>query len=342
MPGSRPGTRFTRDGWQGPAPALAVVAALLCSACEDGNSQPTPANPAPTIESATTVTSPVPTLAAMPASATERATRLRLQEPGTSTLRFEAGYLSVEANSAPRLPLLVNLAEAAEFAFQNNGGDLPPLTIQFEDLALDEALPLLLGDLSYQTEWVSDPQTRWHRLTSLVVGEQTAKTDSALRKDAESARDEVARIPYEEEVQVRAAVAEAIEQRSTSEWPSLGADELLRRAADSDPEVRLRAAIELEPEEEGLDRLIDLLANDPDPRVRAAATASLENSDSFGAVEALLAALRDPNPEVVVEVIDSLEFAGDASSIRHLEPLLAHEDSRVREAASEAIDFLED
>jgi len=80
----------------------------------------------------------------------------------------------------------------------------------------------------------------------------------------------------------------------------------------------------------------------PDLRVRAAATASLENYDWFGAVEALRAALRDPNPEVVAEGVDSLEFAGDASSIRHLEPLLAHEDSRVREAASEAIDFLED
>jgi HEAT repeat protein len=170
--------------------------------------------------------------------------------------------------------------------------------------------------------------------------------EPASLKGAESERDDLMHAPYEdpygEDAEVRIAVAEAIEQLSGSELATLETDELLRRTDDPDPEVRLRAAMVLEPEEEGLNRLVDLLANDPDPRVRAAATVSLENSELFGAMEALLAALNDPNPEVVVEVIDSLEFAGDASTIRHLEPLLAHEDSSVREAASGAIAFLED
>ena len=41
-------------------------------------------------------------------------------------------------------------------------------------------------------------------------------------------------------------------------------------------------------------------------------------------------------------MIDSLEFAGDASKVWHLEPLLAHPDPSVQEAAADAIDFLGD
>ena len=55
----------------------------------------------------------------------------------------------------------------------------------------------------------------------------------------------------------------------------------------------------------------------------------------------LLRSLGDDEPEVVIAALDALEFAGDETLVPDLEPLLEHPDERVREAAAEAIDFLQ-
>jgi HEAT repeat protein len=141
---------------------------------------------------------------------------------------------------------------------------------------------------------------------------------------------------------VGTVVTEIFRDRWAPGGSELDADELLAQLDDPDPEIRMHATIEIEPEGEALDRLADLLLNDPDPRVRAASAANLESADSYGAVEALVVALDDPDPDFVLEVIASLEFAGDASNTWHLEPLLEHPDPRVREAAADAIEFLAD
>ena len=117
-------------------------------------------------------------------------------------------------------------------------------------------------------------------------------------------------------------------------------EEALRDLESADAETRMRAVLALEAEGEGLTALIDAIESDPDPRVRAAATVGLEESEEFAAVQALVGALDDPNPEVVVEAVDSLEFAGDASVVPSLEPLLGHSDARVRKAAADAIRLL--
>ena len=59
-------------------------------------------------------------------------------------------------------------------------------------------------------------------------------------------------------------------------------------------------------------------------------------------VEALIAGLRDPNSEVVLQIIEFLEFEAGAWLIPELRPLLAHYDPEVREAAEYAIEFLEE
>jgi HEAT repeat protein len=56
----------------------------------------------------------------------------------------------------------------------------------------------------------------------------------------------------------------------------------------------------------------------------------------------LLIALDDSSSEVVIEALDALEDVGDASNIADIQPLLLHRDSEVREAAIEAIEWLED
>jgi HEAT repeat protein len=115
----------------------------------------------------------------------------------------------------------------------------------------------------------------------------------------------------------------------------------IERLADRDPRSRAEAASEVEPEGRGLDALLGLVYSDPDPSVRVAAVSQLEDSDAHAAVEGLISALGDRDRRVVLEAIDALEFAGDESIIPSLEPLLDSPDPEIREAASEAIEFLE-
>ena len=125
------------------------------------------------------------------------------------------------------------------------------------------------------------------------------------------------------------------------EPPALDDDELVRALSDSDPEVRLRSALFVDPAGEGADRLATLLATDEDPRVRAAAASTLEDASGYTAIEALVAALDDPEPEVIVEIIEALSFAGDETLAPRIEPFLESPHEQVREAAAEAIEFLE-
>ena len=69
---------------------------------------------------------------------------------------------------------------------------------------------------------------------------------------------------------------------------------------------------------------------------------SSPDSEAFAAVEGLIMALDDPDRGVVLQAIESLEFAGDESVIPALSPLLDDSDRAIREAAAEAIEFLTD
>ena len=50
--------------------------------------------------------------------------------------------------------------------------------------------------------------------------------------------------------------------------------------------------------------------------------------------------IEDSDDQVVVEVLDSLEFAGSERDIVYIEPLLAHANPAVVQAAEEAIEYL--
>jgi hypothetical protein len=232
------------------------------------------------------------------------------------------GVVSVEAEQAPRRAVLGALAQRAGFALEAPPGEMAPLTLRVVAQPLEVALPHVVGRRSYQAEWES--RDGRHRLAKLVLGPDLGK-----EPDAETA----ALRPGEVSAALQRALDESREGELTSE-------EALRRVNDADAETRLRAVLALDGEGESLAALARVIEHDADPRVRAAATVGLEESEEFAAVRALVGALDDPNPEVVVEVIDSLEFAGDASVVPSLEPLLVHADARVREAAKNAIALL--
>jgi hypothetical protein len=232
----------------------------------------------------------------------------------------------VAAFAAPREPLLQQLARDVGFRLELGDVPLAPLTLQIQSEPLELALPLLVGDLEYQAEWSTEGAA--HRLAVLRVGGERKPVPNA--QDAGLAPGEV-----------HASLERELEAQRHGPAESLTRSQVESDLASSDPEQRVRAALSLESEGSDLERLRSLLESDPDPRVRAAATVGLEDAEDFAGLDALLGGLDDPDPEVVVEVLDSIEYAGDESVIPRLRPLLAHADPRVREAAANAIATLE-
>jgi HEAT repeat protein len=106
--------------------------------------------------------------------------------------------------------------------------------------------------------------------------------------------------------------------------------------------VRVEAIDQIEPEGEGLGTLIERLQNDPHPKVRAAAARQIEDSDTLLSVDALIRALSDPDREVVLQAIDALEFSDDESVANDIALLKSHPDPEIREAAAEAVCFIQD
>ena len=129
--------------------------------------------------------------------------------------------------------------------------------------------------------------------------------------------------------------------RSDSEAHAAEQAELLSELDSFDPEARADAADWIDLEGEALERMISLLKSDPDADVRAAIVDRLGEEASPSALAALVSALQDPDPEVVLQAIEALEFEAEDWLIPELEPLLAHSDPEVREAAQDAIAFLE-
>jgi HEAT repeat protein len=122
------------------------------------------------------------------------------------------------------------------------------------------------------------------------------------------------------------------------------ADEYYAQLDDEDPAVRAEAAEGLTADDSNIPALSELAANDPDFRVRAAAVSALGGADAGDslALGALIGALGDPDPEVLVPALEGLQWVADSSVIPEITPLLDHPNEDVRDTAGITIDLLED
>jgi hypothetical protein len=252
---------------------------------------------------------------------------------GEFRLTLSQGLISLEARDAPRREILRRLAEAASLSLDL--GAVPPrrVTVSLEAVGWDRALSPLLAGVAYETGFEPDAETGAHHPVALRIGrsprgpsgdgtaQPLPRLRAAIQKTRHGPASERAPTPAE-----RAAA----ETRA----------EALSRLHDADPDVRIRSVSFLEPRGDGLERLRELAAGDPEARVRAAAVSQLGEGGSYGALEGLVEALGDPDAEVVLEAIDEIAFQGDASLVAHLEPLVDHADPRIAEAAGEAIAFI--
>lgn len=275
--------------------------------------------------------------------------------PGRVVVEFNDGRVTLYSNRAPRRLVLEELARAARFEFALGVAAELPLTLSLVDIELSSALPLVVGELRYWTDWDFEPLRGNHRLRRLEVGSRRpidgvhpatslpAPATDAPGSDIPAGRASAGTDPVEKPGGVRALIA-ALARTDLAEHVAQTQrerEELLERLEDRDAELRASAVAELETEGEDLERLLILVRDDPAPEVRLAAVSQLSDAESHDAAAALTAALDDPNREVVLEAIDALAFADDPSTIPALEPLLSHPDAAIRSAAEEALDFLE-
>ncbi|MGH0038219.1 MAG: HEAT repeat domain-containing protein [Myxococcota bacterium] len=308
--------------------AVALVVAVGCS-----GEEPEPAAPA----------SPAPSRSEPQRSPAEEASSVPLPGPAGVELSVRGQRVTLACREADVGGILSDLADELEFALEVTGAPLPRLTARIVDAPIAEALPVVLAGVRYDAEFESQGDT--HRLVRLRVGgvgdaapggtRASNATMDRIREAVERSRVTGSLLdPDDPRVAVDDAdLEDEDEERAQAAW--------IDRLSDRDPAERARAAYEVEPEGRGLDALLGVLYNDADPSVRTAAVSQLEDSDAHAAVEGLVYALSDRDRGVVLEAIDALEFAGDESVIPSLEPLLDSPDAEVREAAEEAIEFLE-
>jgi hypothetical protein len=326
----------------GAGPIWLVTAALLlgCSGAEA---------PAPNAEPGTG--SPAKAVAMVEPGAPRSGVRPPAQPaPGSVLVSLSEWGVTVRANQTSRRVVLTELERNAGFDLEIAPETRleEPVTIDAVDAPLEEVLGSLLegwphalyfgvaasggrvleqvdvGDFSATDIAAADPTIDF--VAANLAAEAAVEAQRASRRR----KWEVERDPVAD-----AERRERLERRQ---------DEFYAQLDDADPDARAQAAEGLRADDRSIPALSELAANDPDAGVRKAAVSALSDASEqdTAALGALVGALGDPDPIVVIAALDSIEWIGDASAIPHIKPLLEHPNAEVRVAAADSIYFLEE
>lgn len=303
---------LTSWAWLRAALTLATLGVLVfAAACRDD--RPAPERGLPAVEAAP--------------SGFEAAPQPALPPAGQFRVRIHAGEVTLLANRVPRLRLLRELASEAGFEVAMGAVGQPSgsVTLRAVKVPLERALARLLKGVPYALHYEADTEGEEATLVRVALGEPDTGEEIAKRREPRreprSSRDEPADPARFDQQQAEA----------------------LRGLEDRSPEGRIAAADSVYPDAQGIDALAGVVTNDPEPAVRVAAAENLGYSAGDPeAIGALLRALQDPEPEVVITALDAIGFVGDHTIIPELGFLLEHPDPKVREATADAIGWLED
>ena len=258
------------------------------------------------------------------------------------------GRVTVECREASRGIVVERLAREARFELFGVL-DAKPLTLDVQHQPLESLIAMLLADLPYRAQWRFDEKTRSHELARLEVGEipapgadgaaAAAAADKTKRRDMADALRQQMR-----ELREKASAAE--DQKAEI---AARRDEQLRSQADlieqlrsSNPEMRLEAVEGLDPEGATLAVLVDVLKTDADPRVRQKAVEQVGEAEGYMACAAQLDSLKDREPVVVLQALESLEFTCDSTVLPIVEQRCVEAtDPLVQQRCAAAVDFLQ-
>ena len=264
-----------------------------------------------------------------------------LPESGRAHVELSGGLVTVRSNAAPRVAVVLELARAASFDLEIVEIAPDTLTLRIENAELERVLPVLLDTIPYRVDYDFDPARGRHVVARLRIG--AGGPDGAAEVRSERFRE-----PPPERREARGAARSPgrrgeIERdlRSRLRLPEDLPAEVVSGLQSSNPVTRSEAIVDVDPDGLGREILLDYLALDPDPRVRAAAVEQLSMTDTFRGVQGLLEALDDPDPRVVLQAVEALDLLGDESLIPEIQALRYHGDPAVREAVEEALESLE-
>ncbi len=259
---------------------------------------------------------------------------------GKAYVEYSDGRVTVRSDGSLQLAVLEQLAAQAGFEIVAGRTDAKPITLYIERASLVDAIALILDGISYTLGHEFDEAFGTRILTRVEIGEAFDNSAASRTKTASTnalrTRDRASSAATRFAQGTRSDRQEPISEAYAAEQA------VLLSALDSpDPEARADAVDWIDLDGKAFERIISLLESDPDPDVRITIVDRLGDEESPAAIAALIVALRDSDPEVVLRAIEILEFEADGWLIPELEPLLAHRDPDVREAAQDAIDFLE-
>lgn len=299
-----------------PVPVILCCTLLCLAACDSADAPgQKPSTPAATVAPAGGPADPA-------AGNTESAPL----DSGQYLVDLGSGAVSIRANQVDELALFNGVAEAAGFTLLTGDIDWKVVSVDIHAETLHAAVVELVKDYPYEIIYASVEDSAEEVLSDVVIGEPQL-TAAADGKPAE---------PVDEDLAALAAIEEYPEHERQLAY--------LQELQNPSPKIRAAAAKKVKPVGDALNQLTDMLVNDSSPEVRIATTWSLETSEDAElpqARDALVQCLQDKNLDVVVECIQSLEFLDDAEAIVHLQPLLTHQDAEVRNAAFEAIRWME-
>lgn len=246
--------------------------------------------------------------------------------------------VTVRANQTSRRVVLAELERSAGFRLKFAPGTRleERVTVDTIDGPLGEVLGSLLEGWPYALYFGVAP-SGGRVLEQVDVGDFSATDVTAADLAAEAPTKAVWTRGRRTRDVERDPVAEA-------EWRERRQDEFFAQLDDYDPGIRAGAAEGLPADDRTIPALSELAANDPDAGVRKAAVSALSDAseEDTAVLGVLVGALGDPDPQVVIAALDSIEWVGDASVIPDITPLLEHPNAEVREAAETSIYFLEE
>jgi len=259
---------------------------------------------------------------------------LPLPAPGRAHVEYSDGLVTVRSNGSLQLAILEQLAAQAGFEIVVGKTEARPITLQIDRASLVAAIDLILVGFTYTLGYEFGKESGTRILTRVEI-DGTLKNDAA--RLAKTAPANAPQIPD----RAPSAATRAGEGTRGDPMELDGEQaELLSDLDSPDPETRADAADWIDLDGPAFERMASLLESDPDEDVRATIADRLGEEGSPEAIAALVAALRDPNSEVVLIAIEALAFEGGAWLIPELERLLSHRDPEVREDAEDAIGFL--
>jgi len=263
--------------------------------------------------------------------------------PGEALVSYENGRVAMVSNRYPRMGLLGKLSRAVGFETSRSDDDARSanVTLRLADASVEEAIAAALTGIEFQIHYAYDDEAERTVLTRVSLGGDRGRLARRGGRDRSPRSGKLGRAGREAPRQTARERREDVERQR--ELEEARGDEIDLGLASGDPDTRSEAVGRLRPEGSELETLKDLLVNDASPEVRRTAAERLEIAGGGTAITALVSALDDPDPSVVLAAIDALEFTADAE---HIPMILAsgadhHSDPEVREAFLEMIEFLE-